>query len=175
MRIRLESAKRLGTKIGLNEEQGYAVAIFLALLIVSATVVGYYVWLRPQPEPYNTFYLLNSQKNAADYPETLVANQNSTFNVYINVENHMGKAENQSYQVLVKITQNLSGLPVDVQPIQTYDLSLRNGDSWQTLTSITQNQVGSYSVVFELWHYNQDTKAYEFTLNYAVLNLQVTN
>ena len=43
MRIRLESVKRIGRKIGLNEEKGYAVAIFLALIIVSATVIGYYV------------------------------------------------------------------------------------------------------------------------------------
>ena len=42
MRIRLESAKRIGSKIGLNEEKGYAVAIFLALIIVSATIIGFY-------------------------------------------------------------------------------------------------------------------------------------
>ncbi|MCL5949395.1 MAG: DUF1616 domain-containing protein, partial [Candidatus Bathyarchaeota archaeon] len=88
MRIRLESAKRIGRKIGLNEEKGYAVAIFLALIIVSATVLGYYVVLRPQAEPYNTIYLLDAQKKAIDYPEVLVANQNSTFNVYVDVVNH---------------------------------------------------------------------------------------
>ena len=55
MRIRLESAKRIGRKIGLNEEKGFAVAIFLALLIVSATVVGYYVWLRPQQNHITPF------------------------------------------------------------------------------------------------------------------------
>src|SRR5450759_5397132 len=124
MRIRLESVKRIGRKIGLNEEKGYAVAIFLALIIVSATVVGYYVAFRPQPEGYNTIYLLDSQKKAVDYPEVLVANQNSTFNVYVNVENHMGGTVNQTYQVLVKITPNLSGFPVDTQPIKTYDISL---------------------------------------------------
>jgi hypothetical protein len=47
MRIRLESAKRIGNKIGLNEEKGYVVAIFLALIIVSATVLGYYFVLKP--------------------------------------------------------------------------------------------------------------------------------
>ena len=43
MRIRLESAKRIGRKIGLDEEKGYAVAIFLALIIVTAVLQGYYV------------------------------------------------------------------------------------------------------------------------------------
>ena len=48
------------------------------------------LWLRPQAEPYNTIYLLDANKKAVDYPEVLVANQNSTFNVYVDVENHMG-------------------------------------------------------------------------------------
>jgi hypothetical protein len=104
----------------------------------------------------------------------LVANQNSTFNIWVNVVNHMGGTGNQTYQVLVKITPNLSSAPVDTQPIQTYDISLRDGDKWQNSAVITQNQVGSYSVVFELWHYNQDSKAYEFTPDYCVLNIQVT-
>ncbi len=173
MQIQLESVKKIGRKIGLNDEKGYAVAIFLALIIVSSVVIGYYVVLKPQPEGYNTICLLDSQKKAIDYPEVLVANQNSTFNVYVNVENHMGGKDNQTYQVLVKITPNLSGFPVDTQPIKTYDISLRDGDSWQNSASITENQVGSYSVVFELWQYKDGTL--EFTHNNCVLNIQVIN
>ena len=173
MRIRLESAKKIGRKIGLNEEKGYAVAIFLALIVVSSVIIGYFAYSAyvAKPEGYNTIYLLDSQKKV-DYPEVLVANQNSTFNVYVNVVNHMGGPDNQTYQVLVKVTPNLS---VDTQPIKTYDVSLRAGDSWQDSASITENQVGSYSVVFELWHYNQVSNAYEFTPNYCVLNIQVIN
>jgi uncharacterized membrane protein len=173
MQIRLESVKKIGRKIGLNDEKGYAVAIFLALIIVSSVVIGYYVVLKPQPEGYNTIYLLDSQKKAIDYTEILVANQNSTFKVYVNVENHMGGKDNQTYQVLVKITPNLSGFPVDAQPIKTYDISLRDGDSWQNSASITENQVGSYSVVFELWQYKDGTL--EFTHNSCVLNIQEIN
>jgi uncharacterized membrane protein len=169
MRIQLESVKRIGRKIGLNEEKGYAVAIFLALIIVSATVIGYYVVFKPQAEPYNTIYLLDSNKKAVDYPEVLVANQNSTFNVYVNVVNHLGGPDNQTYQVQVKITSSLS----DPQTIKTYDISLRDGDSWQDSAAITQNQVGSYSVVFELWQYKEGVLG--FTDNYCVLNIQVIN
>ena len=172
MRIQLERVKNIGRKIGLNDEKGYAVAIFLALIIVSALVVGYYVVFKPQPEGYNTIYLLDTQKKAVDYPVTLVANQNSTFNVWVNVENHMGGNGNQTYQVLVKITPNLSTFPVDTQPTQTYNVSLANGKSWQSLATITQNQVGNCSVVFELWQYNQ-AGVLEFTHNYCVLNIQV--
>ena len=175
MRIQLERVKNIGRKIGLNDEKGYAVAIFLVLIIVSALVVGYFLMFPAQPEGYNTIYLLDSQKKAVDYPVTLVANQNSTFNVWVSVENHMGGSGNQTYQVLMKITPNLSTFPVDTQPTQTYDISLANGKSWQNLSTVTQNQVGSYSVVFELWQYNQDSGAYEFTSNYCVLNIQVVS
>jgi len=131
----------------------------------------------PQPSGYNTIYLLDSQKKAVDYPITLVANQNSTFNLWIGVVNNMGGSGNQTYQILEKITQNLLNFPVDGQPTQTYNLSLSNGATWQTPVSVTQNQVGNYSIVFELWHYNTDSNvmAYQFTNDYCVLNIQVVS
>jgi uncharacterized membrane protein len=175
MRIRLESVKRIGRKIGLNEDKGYAVAIFLALIIVSATIIGYYVVLRPQTEPYNTIYLLDANKKAVDYSEVLVANQNSTFSVYVDVENHM--AASASYFVQVKITQNLPAIfPIDVQPSQVIDMGTINNDGRpvQQTATVTQNTPGSYSVVFELYRNNGDG-ALVFTQNYCVLNIQVIN
>jgi uncharacterized membrane protein len=175
MRIRLENAKRIGRKIGLNEEKGYAVAIFLALIIVSATVAGYYFWLRPQAEQYNTIYLLDTNKKAVDYTDVLVANQNSTFNVYVDVENHM--LASASYQVQVKIVQNLPAVfPLDAPPNQIVKMSNVKNDGLpaeQTAT-ITQNTPGNYSVVFELWKVQSDGSL-AFTQNYCVLNIQVTD
>ena len=75
MRIRLESAKRIGRKIGINDDKGYAVAIVLALIIVSSVVAGYYLVLKPQPEGYNTMYLLDAQKKAV----TTLINNNIVF------------------------------------------------------------------------------------------------
>ena len=175
MRIRLESAKKIGRKIGLNDEKGYSVAIFLALIIVSSVIVGYFAYsaLVGKPEGYNTIYLLDSQKKAIDYPEVLVANQNSTFNVWVNVENHMGETAN--YQVQIKITKNLSTFPVDTQASNVYEIDgLGNGQSWENMATITQNETGSYSVVFELWQHKPNGPL-EFTHNYCVLNIQVIN
>ena len=173
MRIRLESAKKIGNRIGLNEEKGYAVAIFLALIIVSATVIGYYVWLRPPPESYNTIYLLDANGKAVDYPEVLVANQNSTFSVYVDVENHMRDTAN--YQVQVKTAENLATFPVDVQPSQTIDMgSIRNdGKPVEKTVTITQNVLGEHSVVFELWQLDSNGSL-TFTQDYCVLKIQVT-
>jgi uncharacterized membrane protein len=172
MRIRLENAKQLGRKLGLNEEKSFAVAIFLALLIVSVAVLSYFVWFRPPAEPYNSIYLLDSNKKALDYPETLVANHNSTFNVYVNVVNHFGNTA--SYQVQVKITKNLSTFPVDVPASQTIRISgLGDGKTSENNVVLTENIVGSYSVVFELWQQNS-AGTYEFTQNYCVLNIQIS-
>jgi len=173
MRIHSERVTNILRKIGINDDKGYAVAIFLALIIIASVVAGYYLWLKPPSEPYSTIYLLDTQQEAVDYPVTLVANQNSTFNVWVGVVNHMGGNVNQSFQVLVKITPNLSDFPVATEPIQTYNISLPDGNTpWQTLATISQNQVGNYSVVFELWLKNHDG-VYEFTHNFAVLNIQV--
>jgi uncharacterized membrane protein len=173
MRIQLESVKRIGNKIGLNEDKGYAVAIFLALIIVSATVVGYYVVFRPQAEPYNTIYLLDAYKKTVDYPEVLVANQNSTFTVYVNVVNHMATSAN--YQVQVKIAKSLTTFPVDTQPSQTIEMDNVNNDGTpvEKTATITQNTPGSYSVIFELWQNKEGIV--EFTQDYCVLPIQVIN
>ena len=173
----LEKTKKFGRKIGLSDEKGYAVAVFLALIIISAVAVSYFVFFRPAPAGYSTIYLLDSQNKAADYPSVLVANQNSTFNVPVTVVNNMGGTV--QYEVLVKITNDLTTLPVNTQPIEAYNLTLGNGQSWQKSVTVTENQVGSYSVVFELWQYNSDSGAYQFTNNnvdnYCVLNIQVVS
>ena len=171
MRICLENFKKIGRKISLNDDKGYAVAIFLALVIVSALVVGYFVVSGSQPAGYSTIYLLDSQNKAVNYPDVLVANQNSTFNVPVTVENQMGGTV--QYQVLVKITDNPSTFPVNTPPTEMYNMTLGNGQSWQKSVTVTENQVGSYSVVFELWQYNQDSGAYQFTYNECVLKIQV--
>ncbi len=175
MQKRFASVTAIGRKIGLNDDTGYAVAIFLALLIVSATVIGYYAFLAPPAEAYNTIYLLDTNKKAVDYPEVLVANQNSTFSVYVNVENHMTQSAN--YTVKVKIVDYLPAIfPIDTQPTQVYETGIvsNNGKPWQTAATITKNTIGSYSVVFELWQHKDDGSLL-FTQNLCVLKIQVVN
>jgi uncharacterized membrane protein len=162
----------IGKKIGLNDEKGYAVAIFLVLIIVSGLVASYYLIFNTKPAGYNTIYILDAQKQAVNYAFTLVSNQNSTFNVWVGVVNNVGG--DQTYRVLVKTTSNLSSYPVKVQPTQTYDLRLKNTATWQTESTITLNQVGNYWVVFELWRQNS-TGTYDFTNDEASLNIQVTS
>jgi|YelNatPaOPRAMG01_1025707.scaffolds.fasta_scaffold58115_3 uncharacterized membrane protein len=172
MQRRFDNVTGIGRRIGLNDDKGVVVAVFVALLIVAAVVAGYYIVLRPQPEPYNTISVLDSHQKASDYPTTLVANQNSTFTVYVSVTDHTN--DPQDYRVETKVTTNLpASFPdgLQVSPVNTYDFSLANGATNQTPVTVTMNQTGSYSVVFELWQKNGS--AYFFTGNYCLLPIQV--
>jgi uncharacterized membrane protein len=175
MQRRLESVTVIGRKIGLNDEKGVVVAVFVALIIVACTVAVYYYVYGPKPEPYNSINLLDANAKAVDYPSVLVANQNSTFSLYMQVGNHMN--QDLSYQVRIKITQNLpASIPngVQVEPVSVVDLIVKNGETQQSLVTVTENEVGHYSVVFELWQ--QDTSGnFVFTQDYCVLNIQVIN
>ena len=81
----------------------------------------------------------------------------------------------QTYQVLLKTTPYLNNVPLDTTALNTTDITLNDGKSWQSAQTITENLSGSYSVVFELWGLNPSTNQFEFTYNYCVLNIQVVN
>jgi uncharacterized membrane protein len=164
---------RIGKRIGLSDEVGYGVAVFVALIVVACVVAGYYLILRPQPEPYNTLAILDSNQQAKDYPYTLVTNQNSTFSVYVQVANHMGGAGTRNYQVQTKITQTYSGSPVDAPAIDTYDFSLADGAKNQHKVTVTENTIGSYVVVFELYLVKDDGSLAFSGYNNCVLNIEV--
>lgn len=174
MQRRLGSVMRIGRKIDLNDDQGFILPVLLALIIVVVVVAGYaFIMFRASPEEYNTIYLLDGQQKAVDYPETLIANQNSTFSVYVHVDNHMNSE--QTYQVQTKIAQNLllTEDGVDTQPVDTYSFTIPAKGSDHRLVTVTENNVGSYVVVFELWRFYNGN--YVFTHDYCVLNIKVTN
>lgn len=175
MRKRLGSVMGIGKRIGLDDENGHAIPVFLALVVVAAVVAGLYFFViaPPQAEPYNTMYLLDSQKQANNFPEVLIANQNSTFSIYVDVTNHMNK--DQDYQVKTKIAKNfiVSSQGVAGELVNTYDFTLANGETYEKAVTVTENTVGSYTVVFELWQL--DGSNYMFTQNYCVLNIKVIN
>jgi uncharacterized membrane protein len=163
-------------KLKLNENRGSIFAIALVLILVSSLVGGYYLvtHLAP-PEGYSTINLLDyPQKKAIDYPELLVINHNNTFNVYFEVENHMGSS--QQCQVRLKVTnETITTLPVPVDPVNTYTETLENGRIWDNLATVSINQPGNYSAVFELWLFDGNANAFAFTYDYCVLHLEVVD
>lgn len=151
--------------------KGYIISIGLVLILVSSLVLGYYLVTHlAEPEGYTIIYLLDfSQKKAIDYPELLVTNFNSTFKVWVDVENHLGRAIDGN--VSLKITDApIANFPVDVNSTHVYPiLNLGREQTWETEAIVTINKPGNYSVVFELWISG------EFSHNYCVLNVEVVD
>jgi uncharacterized membrane protein len=154
--------------------KGYKIAVALALIFVFSLLIGYYFVTRQPPEPYSTIYLLDQQKKAVDYPEILVINNNNTFSVYVVVENHMGAK--QDFEVLQKVVNDtIPSFPVEAPVERSYTQTVENGEAWETLATVSINQSGSYSVIFELWIYDGSVGTFEFSHNYCVLNIEVTD
>ncbi len=172
MKIHSETNGIRGNIPSLIENNGYKIAIAFTLIFVSSLLIGYYFVSTLPPEGYNTIYLLDhQQKKAIDYPELLVINENSTFNVWVVVENKMGAT--QSCKVLQKVIRDMiPSFPVETDTESNYAQTIENGESWETLATVSINEPGSYSVIFELWIYDE-TGALEFSYNYCVLNVEV--
>ena len=141
-------------------------------MIASILLVTFLVFDQPAQKPYMTIYLLDSNRKAADYPEFLVANVNSTFSVYVDVENFNGKTVNGA-EVLVKITNETNSVfPLDVNATQTFTGNVQNAATWENIATISINNPGNYLVDFELWTPNQ-TGTLQFSGNFCVLNVQI--
>lgn len=164
--------KKLGRNLNIkNNQSAYTVAVAIALLLASVLLVTYYVALRPEPQRYMNIYLLDTQKKAGDYPEYVVAGVNSTFSVYVDVQNHNGTTVN--FQVQVKVVSNMNPtFPVNLNPTQTLNGTVRDGETWENVTTTSLDQPGNYLVVYELWAADSSGDL-QFTGNQCVLNIQV--
>ncbi|MCW4024397.1 MAG: DUF1616 domain-containing protein [Candidatus Bathyarchaeota archaeon] len=162
-----KTAKKL-----LSDDKGFVVAIAIALIIVSYLMLSYYFVYRPIPEGYSTMGMLDYQNKAVDYPEVVVLNQNNTFTINLTVENHMGSS--QQYKVLMKTVEPIEVIPVDTPPIATYEKTVADGETWNIQPTVTLNDTGYYSVIFELYRYIPESNNYQFdNYNICVLNVQV--
>jgi uncharacterized membrane protein len=157
-----------------DNKNAFTVAVAIALLLACVLLVTYFVALRPAPDRYMTIYLLDSNKKAVDYPENLVANVSSTFSVYVNVENHLGRTLNDT-QVWVKVVTDANpSFPVNANVTQTLSTgAMQDGVSASKVATLSLNQPGDYLVAFELWVPNDDTGVLQFSGDYCVLNVQV--
>jgi uncharacterized membrane protein len=170
----LEALKKLARILNSDNKNGYTVAVLIALIVVSIFAASYYVLLKPPQQRYTTIYLLDSQKKAVNYPELLVINKNNTFNVWVDVENHMGKS--QQSEVLQKITNStIQLLPLETEANARYEKTLENGETWAISSTVTINKPGNYSVVFELWTYDEVVGTLQFSDNACVLNIEVVD
>jgi uncharacterized membrane protein len=164
----------VGRAFSLKENKNaFAVTVAISLLLASVLLVTFYVLDRPKQNPYMTIYLLDSNHRASNYPEFTVAGVNSTFSVYVDVENHMVRTVGGA-QVQVKIVNDTNlTFPLEVNATQTFTETVEDGETWENIATIALNEPGNYLVAFELWIPAADSGVLQFSGNYCVLNVRV--
>ncbi len=168
--------KSVGRRLDVKRNQNvYAVAVAIALLLAAVLLVTFYIQDRPPTNPYASISILDTNHKAENYPEFLVTGVNSTFSLYVDVDNQMGGPLNGA-EVLVKATnETVSTFPIGVPAMQTLTFNVANGQTWEGVATVSLNEPGNYTVSFELWIPNQSPGALEFSGNYCLLNIRVAS
>jgi len=146
------------------------IAIALTLIISCCIIGAYLIAYAIKPPGYHEMYLLDAQNQAKNYPQTIIINQNNTFNTPMVVTNNMKTT--QEYQIQTKIVHHTITFPVDAPIYSTYNFTLDAGQSWSSQIPLTISEEGNYSVVFELYTKNYDD--YVFTNDCLVLHINAS-
>jgi uncharacterized membrane protein len=155
-----------------NEEKTIILTVVVALVIIGALLVN--LVLTPAPaEKFSTIYYLDSEKQTENLPKTVVLSENSTFPLWVGVENHNGTTID--YQVLVKYDDGKS--PVDPSPVEATEIfenTLADGETWEFPVTLTIDTLGSNRVIFELWYTNATSMEPEYTGNWVNISIEAT-
>lgn len=162
-----------GTKSGSysSEEKTIILTILVALVIIGALLVNLVFFTPVETEQFSAIYYLDSEKKAENYPKTVVLGENSTFSLWVGVENQKGTT--MDYSVLVKVDDGSS--PVDyspAKPIESFERTLSDGEIWEFPVTISIDQLGSNRVIFELWFFNGTKNDPDYTGNWVSLSIE---
>jgi uncharacterized membrane protein len=154
------------------EEKTIILTILVALVILGALLVNLAL-NTPSEEKFVTIYLLDSEKQAENYPKTVVLGENSTFSLWVGVENQNDTT--RDYSVLVKVDDGTAPVdPSPAEPIQSFEKTLVDKEIWEFQVTITIDQLGSNRLIFELWFFDE-TKGYtDYTGRWVCLSLEAT-
>ena len=161
-----------GTKSvsGNGEEKTIIITILVALVIIGALLV-YLVFFTPvETEPFSAIYLLDSEKQTENFPKTVVLGENSTFSLWVGVEN---QNETQGFSVRVKVDDGKSLVnPSPVEPTESFNRTLLNEELWEFPVTINIDRVGSNRVIFELWFFDETENILKYTGSWVSLSLE---
>jgi uncharacterized membrane protein len=161
-----------GTKSvsGNGEEKTIILTILVALVILGALLVN--LALNPAPEErFVAIYLLDSEKQAENFPKTVVLGENSTFSLWVGVQNQNDTTK--GFSVLVKVDDGKAPVdPSPAEPTQSFERTLLNEEVWEFPVTINIDQLGSHRMIFELWSFNETKNTLEYSGNWVSLSLE---
>jgi uncharacterized membrane protein len=132
-----------------NEEKTIIITIGVAIVIISVLLVS--VLLTPaSEEKFSAIYYLDSEKSTENLPKTVILGQNSTFSLWVGVENQNGTTLDYSVQLKRDDgTGQLNQSSADI--IESFENTLEDGETWEFPVTINIEHLGTNRVIFELW------------------------
>lgn len=157
-------------------EQKIIVTTVLVAIVIMVGVLGYTMWTEPMtPEQFSAMYVLDSDKQANNYPRIVVLGTNSTFTLWVGVENQKDKT--LEYSVQVKLDDGVSTEePSSTEPLQVFNRTLVNGEKWEFEVTTSMNQPGNNRIIFELYFFNELENRWEYAwtrLDFSVEAIQL--
>jgi uncharacterized membrane protein len=147
-----------------DEEKTIVLTIIVALVILSALLVYTVLSTPVKKELFASIYYLDSEKQLENIPKTVVLGENSTFLLWVGVENQYGTT--MVFSVEVKMDDGTGSVdPSPVEPVQSFEKSLEDKEVWEFPVTISIEELGSHRIIFEL--YDPD-----YTGSYVFLSLE---
>lgn len=140
-----------------SEEKTIILTILVALAIMVAILVYMAFFMPAQKEPFTSLYLLDSEKQLENIPETVVLGENSTFSLWVGVENRNDTTI--EYSVQVSLDEGNSSAEL----VGCFNRTLANGETWEFPVTIDIDQLGSNTVTFELLFFNEEENNWDQT------------
>lgn len=166
-----EKGAKSGSK---SSEEKIIIITILAAIVIMSGVLGWEMLTEPiQNEKFSAMYILDSEKRADNYPKTVVLGTNSTFNLWVGVENQNDKTIDYSVQVRLDNGTSTKD-PSTAELVDLSNKTLANGETWEFPVTISIDQLGSNRIIFELWVFNE-TNVWEYTgtrFNFSVEAIQ---
>ena len=154
-----------------NEEKTVIITIVIALVIMSAFLVQLTFFTEIQKNPCSVIYYLDSEKQAENYPKTVILGENSTISLWVGVENQNDATID--YQVQIKIDDGTGPLNQSSSDVlQTFEQKLQDGDLWEFPVTINIEQWGTNRIIFELYTINATTSEPIYTGNWVNLSVE---
>jgi hypothetical protein len=117
-----------------------------------------------------SIYYLDSEKQAENFPKTVILGENSTISLWVGVENYMGTTN--AFLVEIMIDDGNGDVPSSVEPIERKEETLLDEKVWEFEVMITINQLGSRRIIFELWSFDNEKNDFVFSGNWVSLSVE---
>ena len=155
-----------------NEEKIIIVTILIALIVFAALLVKLTVFTPIETEPFSGIYYLDSEKQTTNLPKTVILGENSTFSLWLGVENQNGTKTPIDYIVKLKIDDGKEQInPSLAEPVEIFENTLKNGDTWEFPITIDIEKAGTNRIIFELWYLNTTSGMDQYTGNWVNLSV----